>query len=109
MEVEIVNDNQWEPDEEFYLRMSLLNEKEDREGVQLGRISIMEIVILNDDGQYTYSNNIYLFNLHFIHHTMFTTEICLSLFWSKPMFWNILTMQINAIASDVHLFYQSLV
>ena len=59
MEVEIVNDNQWEPDEEFYLRMSLLNEKEDREGVQLGRISIMEIVILNDDGQYTYSNNIF--------------------------------------------------
>ncbi|XP_018013270.1 sodium/calcium exchanger 3 isoform X2 [Hyalella azteca] len=49
VEVEIVNDSQWEPDEEFYLRLSLLHEREDREGVQLGRISIMEIVILNDD------------------------------------------------------------
>uniref|UniRef100_A0A6A7FQT2 Sodium/calcium exchanger 2-like isoform X3 n=3 Tax=Hirondellea gigas TaxID=1518452 RepID=A0A6A7FQT2_9CRUS len=49
IEVEIINDNQWEPDEEFYLRMALLHEKEARDGVQLGRISIMEIVILNDD------------------------------------------------------------
>lgn len=49
VEVEIINDNQWEPDEEFYLRMSLLSAREEREGVQLGRISIMEIVILNDD------------------------------------------------------------
>ncbi|KAF2361476.1 Sodium/calcium exchanger membrane region [Trinorchestia longiramus] len=49
VEVEIINDNQWEPDEEFYLRLSMLHEKEEREGVQLGRINIMEIVILNDD------------------------------------------------------------
>jgi len=49
LDVEIVNDNQWEPDEEFYLRMSLLNEQKERENVQLGRVSIMEIVILNDD------------------------------------------------------------
>lgn len=49
--MEIINDSQWEPDEEFYLRMSLLNEPEARDGVQLGRISIMEIVILNDDGE----------------------------------------------------------
>ena len=50
LEVEIINDNQWEPDEEFYLRMSLLNEQSERENVQLGRVSIMEIVILNEDG-----------------------------------------------------------
>jgi len=49
LDVEIVNDNQWEPDEEFYLRLSLLNEQKERENVQLGRVSIMEIVILNDD------------------------------------------------------------
>ncbi|KAK7066236.1 hypothetical protein SK128_023517, partial [Halocaridina rubra] len=49
IQVEIINDNQWEPDEEFYLKMSLLLDSEQREGVQLGRISIMEITILNDD------------------------------------------------------------
>lgn len=49
VEVEIINDNQWEPDEEFFLKISLLMNAEEREGVQLGRISIMEITILNDD------------------------------------------------------------
>ncbi|XP_064104847.1 sodium/calcium exchanger Calx-like isoform X12 [Macrobrachium nipponense] len=49
VEVEIINDNQWEPDEEFFLKISLLMSAEEREGVQLGRISIMEITILNDD------------------------------------------------------------
>uniref|UniRef100_A0A0N7ZBH2 Calx-beta domain-containing protein n=1 Tax=Scylla olivacea TaxID=85551 RepID=A0A0N7ZBH2_SCYOL len=49
IDVEIINDNQWEPDEEFFLKISLLMDSEKREGVQLGRISIMEITILNDD------------------------------------------------------------
>ncbi|XP_037777233.1 sodium/calcium exchanger 2-like isoform X4 [Penaeus monodon] len=49
IEVEIINDNQWEPDEEFFLKISLLYNAEKRQGVQLGRISIMEITILNDD------------------------------------------------------------
>lgn len=49
--MEIVNDNQWEPDEEFFLKISLLLDQEKRMGVQLGRISIMEITILNDDGE----------------------------------------------------------
>lgn len=51
IDVEIINDNQWEPDEEFFLKISLLMDPEKREGVQLGRISIMEITILNDDGE----------------------------------------------------------
>lgn len=49
IDVEIINDNQWEPDEEFFLKLSLLLDSEARVGVQLGRISIMEITILNDD------------------------------------------------------------
>ncbi|XP_042863418.1 sodium/calcium exchanger 2-like isoform X4 [Penaeus japonicus] len=49
IEVEIINDNQWEPDEEFFLKISLMFNTEKRQGVQLGRISIMEITILNDD------------------------------------------------------------
>ena len=52
IDVEIINDNQWEPDEEFFLKISLLMDQEKREGVQLGRITIMEITILNDDGEY---------------------------------------------------------
>lgn len=59
--VEIVNDNQWEPDEEFFLKLTLVDDEvlddnssikeieEKEEKVQLGRISIMEITILNDD------------------------------------------------------------
>lgn len=52
--VEIVNDNQWEPDEEFFLKISLIynDEEVDTKNVQLGRISIMEITILNDDGRH---------------------------------------------------------
>ena len=45
--VTIVDDNQWEPDEEFFIKLSLVS----GEGVKLGRTSIMEITILNDDGE----------------------------------------------------------
>jgi len=48
--VEIVDDNQWEPDEEFFLRLSIVEEDFERDDVALGRQSIMEIVILDDDG-----------------------------------------------------------
>jgi solute carrier family 8 (sodium/calcium exchanger) len=49
--VTIIDDNQWEPDEEFFLRLSLLDEGYDRRDVVLGRLPIMEIVILNDDSK----------------------------------------------------------
>ncbi|XP_067128106.1 sodium/calcium exchanger Calx-like isoform X2 [Centruroides vittatus] len=45
--VEIVNDNQWEPDETFFLKLSLC--EDETEEVALGRTCIMEITILNDD------------------------------------------------------------
>ena len=48
--VTIVDDNQWEPDEEFFLKLSLVL-GEDAADLKLGRTSIMEITILNDDGQ----------------------------------------------------------
>uniref|UniRef100_A0A1B6E8E5 Calx-beta domain-containing protein n=1 Tax=Clastoptera arizonana TaxID=38151 RepID=A0A1B6E8E5_9HEMI len=44
--VEIVNDNKWEANEEFFLRLSLLDSGNN---VKLGRISIMEVTILDDD------------------------------------------------------------
>ena len=49
--MQIINDNQWEPDEEFFLKVSLLPEDKEPVGVEIGRISIMEITILNDDGR----------------------------------------------------------
>ncbi len=49
--VTIVDDNQWEPDEEFFLKLTLLPGR-DSDNVKLGRTSIMEITILNDDGEF---------------------------------------------------------
>ena len=48
--VTIVDDNQWEPDEEFFLKLSMVS-GEDAMDLKLGRTSIMEITILNDDGR----------------------------------------------------------
>lgn len=48
IQVTIVDDNQWEPDEEFFLRVSMI---EHESIAQLGRLSIMEIIILDDDGK----------------------------------------------------------
>ena len=48
--VSIADDNQWEPDEEFFLKLTLIPGRESEE-VRLGRTSIMEITILNDDGE----------------------------------------------------------
>ena len=50
--ITIVDDNQWEPDEEFFLKLSLLSAGQGpSKEVKLGRTSIMEITILNDDGE----------------------------------------------------------
>lgn len=48
--VHIIDDNKWEPDEEFFLKLSLVD-KPEGDLVQLGRISIMEITILDDDSK----------------------------------------------------------
>ena len=47
--ITIVDDNQWEPDEEFFVKLTLIP-GEDSENVKLGKTCIMEITILNDDG-----------------------------------------------------------
>ena len=50
--VEIVDDNQYEPDEQFYLKLTLTGTKGSKnKDVVLGRISIMEVTVLNDDGK----------------------------------------------------------
>ena len=49
--LKIIDDNQWEPDEEFFVKLTLIPGA-DSEEVRLGRTCIMEITILNDDGKY---------------------------------------------------------
>jgi len=44
--VNIVDDNQWEPDEEFFVKLTLI---QGEDNTKLGKTSIMEITILNDD------------------------------------------------------------
>jgi len=58
--LEIVDDNQWEPDEEFFVKLTLI--PQESENVRLGRTSIMEITILNDDepGTITFEKRGYL-------------------------------------------------
>lgn len=74
VEVEIVDDNQWEPDEEFFLKLSLVA-SEDNSNVQLGHMSIMEITILNDDGELQL---IFFFNISLIFLKYFTEPGLLS-------------------------------
>lgn len=45
--IEILDDNQWEPTEEFFLKLSILDNENSK--VELGKISIMEVTILDDD------------------------------------------------------------
>ncbi|XP_046450400.1 sodium/calcium exchanger 3-like isoform X2 [Daphnia pulex] len=48
--MEIIDDNQYEPDEQFYIKLSLTGTKAIKQkDVMLGRISIMEVTVLNDD------------------------------------------------------------
>ena len=58
--LEIVDDNQWEPDEEFFVKLTLI--PQESENVRLGRMSIMEITVLNDDepGTITFEKRGYL-------------------------------------------------
>ncbi|XP_075559788.1 sodium/calcium exchanger Calx-like [Dermacentor variabilis] len=49
--VQVVDDNQWEPDETFFLGLSL-PAAGDGAGVALGRKSVMEITIIDDDREW---------------------------------------------------------
>lgn len=59
--IEIVDDKQWEPDESFFLRLSIpLSQK----SVRLGRKSVMEVIIINDDGASIYILSEAITNYH---------------------------------------------
>ncbi|XP_056017579.1 sodium/calcium exchanger 3-like isoform X2 [Ostrea edulis] len=46
--VEIIDDNEWEPDEFFFVKLSL-PEKEENTDIVLGNVSISQVTIINDD------------------------------------------------------------
>ena len=48
IEIVIIDDNEWEPDEVFFVKLSL---DPDDSTTVLGKKTIQEITILNDDGQ----------------------------------------------------------
>lgn len=59
-EIDIIDDDEWEPDEEFFLKLSLPKE-EDTKDVKIGRKSIMTVIILDDDepGTFTFAKQAY--------------------------------------------------
>ena len=48
--IEIVDDYEWEPDEEFHVKLC----RPDVEHIALGNVSICTVLILNDDGKFVY-------------------------------------------------------
>ena len=48
LEIEIIDDNVWEPDEVFFVKLSM---DPDQPGM-IGRRQITQVVILNDDGKF---------------------------------------------------------
>ena len=48
VEVEIVDDDDWEPDEEFFLKIAIDPDCENK-NIKIGKKNIMTIMILNDD------------------------------------------------------------
>ena len=49
IDLEILDDDDWEPDEEFFLKISLLPNSENSGVIKIGKRHIMTIKILNDD------------------------------------------------------------
>ena len=52
IDIEVIDDNQWEPDEAFFVKLSLYG---DNKMAKIGQTSICMITIIDDDGS---KNNI---------------------------------------------------
>lgn len=51
IDVTIIDDNEWEENEVFFLKLSRFDYKDDT--VEIGEQSITEVTIINDDGEYS--------------------------------------------------------
>ena len=50
-DIEIIDDNEWEPDEVFFVKLALDPSDVNTQIAILGKIAIQEITIINDDGK----------------------------------------------------------
>lgn len=48
--VRIIDDSKWEPEEEFFLKISLIGVDDD-DLIQLGRLNVLEVTIIDDDSK----------------------------------------------------------
>lgn len=48
LDVTIIDDNQWEPDETFFVKISLYGDQQD---VKIGHKAICMVTIIDDDGE----------------------------------------------------------
>lgn len=51
--IEIVDDNEWEPDEFFFVKLHVpKTDSGEEQHVSLGNMAITQVIIINDDGKY---------------------------------------------------------
>jgi solute carrier family 8 (sodium/calcium exchanger) len=51
IDIEIIDDNEWEPDEVFFVKMNLDLDDAGAAHSLVGKHSIVEVTIVNDDGK----------------------------------------------------------
>ena len=59
IDIEIIDDNEWEPDEVFFVKLALDPAHPSFKSTSLGKKAIQEVTIINDDGK-----TISVLNLH---------------------------------------------
>ena len=64
IEVEIIDDNEWEPDEVFFIKVSV----ESDQPARIGKRQICQVTILNDDGKCNQLNNVDIYPWHTLSH-----------------------------------------
>lgn len=50
IDITIVDDNEWEENEVFFVKLSRFDPKDS--SVEIGKLSVTEVTIINDDGKY---------------------------------------------------------
>lgn len=69
-----MDDNKWEPDEEFFLRLTIVGKRNEK--VKLGRYPIMEITIIDNEGYtYYFMSSLLMFLPNFLNFSLNTYSI----------------------------------
>ena len=59
IDIEIIDDNEWEPDEVFFVKISLDSSDPNSKFASVGRKAIQEVTIINDDGEFSSRFNLF--------------------------------------------------